>query len=281
FCNEDLNYAKTNKRERTALIDSYAIKRMLAYLEQCRIIRLKDINSKHLEDFKISRSKTLKPSSVNRELDTIKALFRKAVEWKYIAENPAKPIKPLKISLRQPRFLSKQEAQNLIKASSGFLRTMIMISLYTGFRLSEVFNLQFQDIDFNKDTISVNPKHGFIPKNYEFRTIPLNKELREYLIQNIPKIKKGRDYLFKDKNDDISISALQTSVKQTFKKANIKEASFHTLRHTFASWLVIGGINLYTVSQLLVHSDVKTTMIYAHLSKEHLKNSVDLLTFKN
>jgi site-specific recombinase XerD len=52
---------------------------------------------------------------------------------------------------------------------------------------------------------------------------------------------------------------------------------FHTLRHTFASWLVIGGINFYTVSQL----DVKTTVIYAHLSKEHLKNSVDLLTFKN
>jgi site-specific recombinase XerD len=53
---------------------------MLAYMEQCRIIRLKDINPKHLEDFKILRSKTLKPSSVNRELDTIKALFRKAVE---------------------------------------------------------------------------------------------------------------------------------------------------------------------------------------------------------
>jgi hypothetical protein len=47
FCNEYLNYAKTNKRERTALIDSYAIKRMLMYLEQYRIIRLKDINSKH------------------------------------------------------------------------------------------------------------------------------------------------------------------------------------------------------------------------------------------
>jgi integrase len=71
------------------------------------------------------RPKTLKLSSVNRELDTIKALFRKAVE-------------------------------------------MIMISLYTCFRLSEIFNLQVQDIDFNKDTISVNPKHGFIPKNYKF-----------------------------------------------------------------------------------------------------------------
>ncbi|MDR3306983.1 MAG: site-specific integrase [Endomicrobium sp.] len=166
----------------------------------------------------------------------------------YIAENPAKPIKPLKIPLKQPRFLSKEEAQNLIKASSGSLRTMIMISLYTGFRLSEVFNLQVQDIDFSKDTISVNPKHGFTPKNYEFRTIPLNKELKEYLIKNIPENKKGRDYLFKDKNDDMSMSALQTSIKQIFKKANIKDASFHTLRHTFASWLVIGGINLYTVS---------------------------------
>jgi site-specific recombinase XerD len=69
---------------------------MLAYLEQCKIIRLKDINSKHLEDFKISHFKTLKPSGVNKELDIIKALFRKTVEWKYITENPTKPIKPLK-----------------------------------------------------------------------------------------------------------------------------------------------------------------------------------------
>ncbi|MCA6073024.1 MAG: tyrosine-type recombinase/integrase [Endomicrobium sp.] len=57
--------------------------------------------------------------------------------------------------------------------------------------------------------------------------------------------------------------------------------SFRTLRHTFDSCLVINEISLFTVSQLLGHSKIETTMTYAHLSKEHLKNSVDILDFRH
>jgi site-specific recombinase XerD len=75
------------------------------------------------------------------------------------------------------------------------------------------------------------------------------------------------------------INTLFITFKKVFKKAQIKDVSFHTLRHTFASYLVINGISIYTVSKLLGHSKIETTMIYAHLSKEHLKASVDSLKF--
>lgn len=69
-----------------------------------------------------------------------------------------------------------------------------MIALYTGFHFSEVLNLQWKDTDFTKEIVSINPKHNFTPKNYEFRTIPLNKELKEYLLSIIYKNQKRAEY---------------------------------------------------------------------------------------
>jgi integrase len=254
-----------------------AMKSLNKHFFENNIKMLSDINPKIIEDYKTNRAKTLKPASVNRELDSIKAIFNKAVEWKHIQESPAKPIKTLKKPLKQPRYLSKEEAIRLLDNATGNLKTMFMIALYTGFRFSEVLNLQWQDIDLINNSISVNPKHNFTPKDYEFRAIPLNKELKEYLLSVKDKA-NPKDYIYPNHPQ---INTLQVIVKRIFKQSQISNASFHTLRHTFASWLVIGGISLYTVSQLLGHTNIKTTMIYAHLSKEHLKNSVDLLSLKN
>ncbi|MDR3112989.1 MAG: site-specific integrase [Endomicrobium sp.] len=273
FLQEYLNYSQTNKRPNTYKKDKYATSNILRLI---KIPLLKDITPKHIEEYKTERAKEVKPISVNRELDVLKALFTKATEWKYITESPAKPVKNIKVSKRPPRYLDEEEIKRLIEKAEGIYKDMIIISLYTGFRISEVFNLQWKDIDLEKNLISVSPKHNWTPKNYEFRAIPINAQLKQYLLKIKPAKAKSKDYVI---NQGQPLNTLQVAFKKLFKQADIKDATFHTLRHTFASLLVISGISLYTVSQLLGHSKTDTTMIYAHLSKEHLKNSVDNLNF--
>ncbi|MDR3048479.1 MAG: hypothetical protein LBV16_01340, partial [Elusimicrobiota bacterium] len=94
-------------------------------------------------------------------------------------------------------------------------------------------------MDFVKETISVNAKSNFISKSWEFRTIPLNLILKKHLISIKPKDCKGSEYIF---NKPL-FKDLFFTIRKAFKTAKIKNAIFHTLRHTFASRLVIKGVS--------------------------------------
>jgi site-specific recombinase XerD len=281
FLEEYMRFSQTNKRLNSQSKDRYTIDNIREFAKDNNIINIKDIQTRHIEEYKTKRLNAgLKPRSVNRELQSLKAMLAKALEWKYITENPAKPAKYLKEVRKPPRFLNKEEVENLLKETSGKYKTMVMIALYTGFRISEVYNLQWQDINFEDNKISVVPRASFTPKDHEFRSLPLNSKLKEYLLK-LSGPKHAAGYVIEEgkKEERQPLNTLFVTFNQIFKKANIKDASFHTIRHTFASHLVINGISLYTVSQLLGHSKIETTMIYAHLSKEHLKNSVEHLNF--
>ncbi len=273
FLNEYLNYAHTNKRPATYRKDGYTKNNILNFIKKHN---LKDITPQDIENYKTQRVREIQPVSVNRELESIKAMFNIAVKWKYLKESPAEHVKPIKLAKKPPRYLSKEETETLLNVASGKYKDMIMIALYTGFRIGEIFNLQWQDVDFIKNDIRVSPKHNWTPKDYEFRSIPIHPTLKEYLLKLRPETVEETDYLI---NHDQSMNTLFVAFRKLFKRANLKSVSFHTLRHTFASYLVISGVSLYTVSKLLGHSKIETTMIYAHLSEEHLKNSVDNLNF--
>jgi site-specific recombinase XerD len=282
FINEYLTYSRTNKRPKTVKTDESALKHFKRHISKYRLVNLSDITTKHIEDFKsyrIDNKKNVKASSINRNLDVIKAMFRKAEEWGYIQNNPCKFIKSLKEPIKSPRFLSLEEIKNLRKQAKGLYLTMVEIAINAGLRISEVYNLQWKDVNFDKEapTISVVPKHNFIPKDYESRTIPLNANLFVYL----HKLRGEADsYIIGDEdNTRPCLSVISVAFTKLFKKCKIAEASFHTLRHTFASHLVINGVSIYTVSKLLGHSSVDITQVYAHLSKEHLKDAVTKLPY--
>jgi site-specific recombinase XerD len=143
FMDEYLAYCKANKRPRTLQLDAMNIKRLTAFCDNLDISSLADITSKHIEDYKTQRAQTLKPASVNRELDSIRAMFNKAIDWEYIIKSPAKYIKPLKKPLKQPRFLDKEEIRRLIETTPNPLKTAFMIALYTqglGYRKYSICN---------------------------------------------------------------------------------------------------------------------------------------------
>ena len=126
--------------------------------------------------------------------------------------------------------------------------------------------LTWPEIDFDRDVITLTNKDGFSLKNRESRTVPLNRELRKILTP----LRRGSGYCFKNrKGEQFEDNELSTTFKRLIvKPSGLARFSLHTLRHTFASHLVMKGVSIYKVSQWLGHRSVNTTMIYAHLGPQ-------------
>ncbi|MHC4182599.1 MAG: tyrosine-type recombinase/integrase [Planctomycetota bacterium] len=223
-----------------------------------------------------------KPATVNRLIATLKHMFTKATDWEMVDEGVLKKIGKVKLlpeNNRRLRYLIKEECGELINSCEGHLKPIVITALNTGMRKREILNLKWDNVDL---------KHGFIlldkTKNGHRREIPINQDLRNVLETmyhgtggklrriDIPHIfyyhKSGKPY--KD---------VKRSFATACRKAGIKDFKFHDLRHTFASHLVMAGVDITTVSRLLGHQSLTMTLRYAHLAPNHLSNAVNVLSF--
>ena len=155
---------------------------------------------------------------------------------------------------------------------SGYIYAIVVTALQTDMRRSEIFNLEWSDLDFRNRTITVNNKEDWHTKNYEPRTIPMTNFLYEVL-SALPR-HISSSYVF-CKPDGSRFQYINRDFDRVLKKAELPHIRFHDLRHTFASHLVMAGVDLATVQKLLGHRDIKTTMRYAHLAPDHLKGAVE------
>lgn len=146
----------------------------------------------------------------------------------------------------------------------------------TGMRLGELINLEWKDVDFERKVISIKVKDFWEPKNSRPRAIPMTNKLLEVLNA----VNKSTRWVFATRNgNQLNRNHLRESLAKLCMKIGIEPANIHTFRHTFASHLVMSGVDLPTVQKLMGHSDIKTTMVYAHLAPEHLKGAVEKLKF--
>ena len=164
------------------------------------------------------------------------------------------------------RYLTKEEAECLIN-NSGDLRLLIILALNTGMRRGEMLNLLWDNVDLKTRLI-----HILISKNGERRSVPINTTL----FKELNKIKDKTGKVIKL---NLTIEGIRYRWKCLLKKCNIKNFRFHDLRHTFASWLAIKGISLYTIKELLGHKSIEMTQRYAHLSPDVRFNAVEQLHF--
>ena len=148
------------------------------------------------------------------------------------------------------------------------LTPMVLLSMNTGLRRGEVFHLQWEDINFHTKTVTI---HGGKAKNGHTRHIPLNTEALTTL-ENWGKKSKGLVFPNKDGNP---LDNIKKAWSNHLKEANITNFRWHDLRHHFASRLVMAGVDLNTVRELLGHSDIKTTLRYAHLAPKHKAEAVE------
>ena|GEM_PF-2513245 len=187
------------------------------------------------------------------------AVLRGALNWAirergYLRDNPVKGIKQYKENPGRIRWLEYDEAERLLNACKDNPRLFMFVSigLYTGMRASEITNLKWQDIDFDKKTI-------FIPKskNGETRTIPLEDELKK-LLEKWPR--RGElvvgDYSYH--------KVFDRAVERAGIEAKPERLTFHGLRHTYATWKLRDGTDMRTLAHLLGHKTLAMVMRYAH-----------------
>lgn len=230
---------------------------------------LHEVTPYMVERFKGERAKEVSGATVNRNLACLKCMFNKAISWgKFSGKNPVKDIKFFK---EQPRlrFLEKEDIDKLLLNCSEHLKPIVILALHTGMRKGEILNLKWHDIDFNRGIIYL-----YQTKSGE-RQIRMNDEVKTTLIR-IPKHPESF-YIFCNK-DGRPYGDIKKSFFTASKKAGIINFRFHDLRHTFASHLVMSGVDLNTVRELLGHKTLDMTLRYSHLSPDHQKRAVDLLS---
>lgn len=275
FIVECLDYAKTNKSRGSYVRNEIVLRTFKAF---AKIERLRGITPQLIESYKKFRSEGgTKASTINTELNTIKAALNRAVALGYLPRNPCREVKKLKTPRKQVRFLSSDEVRKLLEAGSGRMRPIVETLLYTGLRRDELTHLTWADVDLQRRVVAVQAKDGWHPKDYEVRHIPMAPRLHE-LLKSLPR--KDNPWVFSTSNDGPHLGhILSRDFRKLLKLCGIKGSSLHTLRHTFASHLVMNGTDVYTVQKLLGHSSIKTTEIYAHLAPDFLKAAVQKLEF--
>ena len=247
---------------------------ILQLVDRFGSLPLRRFNTMLVEQFQTERiDKGNKPATVNRLLATLKHMFTKAVDWDMVEEETLKRIRKVKLleeNNRRLRYLSQEKCQDLIKNCEPHLRPIVITALNTGMRKSEILTLKWDNIDM---------KHGFIlldiTKNGERREIPVNDTLKTTL-QGLTR-RLDVLFVFYDSKTGNPYQDVKRSFATACRRAGIKDFHFHDLRHTFASHLVMAGIDLTTVKELLGHKTLTMTLRYAHLAPSHKVKAVDIL----
>lgn len=278
FAEEYLTWAETNRAPATA--SEYRWRMEDQFLPVFGGLSLSQTTAKKVEDWRERRAITVSPQTANNELANLRAMLNRAVAWGYLRENPARGIKPLRIPKRIPRFLSQEEAARLLEAADPYWRAFIALGLYAGLRLGEILYLRWGDVDLQRGLLSVQPHGEWQPKNREVRRIPLAPALLSSLEEHRRAQPMASLYVFpKPNGNPYSPWPARHSLSLIADQAGLQGVHPHVLRHTFASWLVMEGVDLVTVSRLLGHSNIQMTMAYAHLAPDHLRAAVSKLEF--
>lgn len=260
---EYLKYSKANKRFQVFRRDLVVIKHL------AKKFKHKNINSifaYDVEQYKNTRLNDVSPATVNRELTCINNMLNKAVEWGHLKYNKIRIVKKLKEPPGRVRYLINEEIERLLSYCNGHIKFIVMVALNTGMRKGEILDLKWSDVDMRNRVITLKRT-----KNNEIRILPINEVLYE-LLKDIAS-RNGKGYIFANAAG-MPYREIKTGFMGALRRAEIHDFRFHDLRHTFASRLVMAGVDIRTVQELMGHKDIKMTMRYSHLSDSHLKDAV-------
>ncbi len=243
---------------------------------------LDEISPFDLERLKSEMLKAeIAPKTVTHCLGLMRTMFNKAADWNlYQGQNPVRKVKMPVIQNARDRFLSFEETETLLhelkrntrvkkeyrELEDPWLHDITLLSLDSGARASEIFNLKGQDIDL---------KHGLITlrdtKNTETRRLPMTSRVREMLKRRQPE--NPNCHVFTDRKGRVIkevSNAFQRTVDRLGFNKNVNDSRhrvvFHTCRHTFASLLAIKGAPIFTIAKLMGHKSISMSERYSHLS---------------
>ncbi len=273
FSNHFRNYSKTIHTPKTQKGYQLTLDIVLEYFGT---ISLNEINQQKMSNYFEQRINTSSIYQARKDLICLNSMLNKAVAEGYLLKNPCMGIKRFRLPQKQPVFFSELEFELLLsKVKENDLKDIFVFASQTGLRQMELLTLQWNQINF-KDRFLILDNSKHITKSKKVRTVPLS--LRALQILTERDLKKNSDFVFTYKNKPINQTTICHKFKQYVNEAKINpKINFHSLRHTFASWLVQRGVSIFQVSKLLGHSSVNVTQIYSHLRNEDLRNAIDLL----
>lgn len=253
-------------------------------------LKIDSLGKKEIESFHRSFSET--PRMGNRILEIMRVMFNTAVSWEILEKNPTQGIKKFPEHKRE-RYLSEDEIGRLTKTLDAEPNQMsaniIRLILLTGSRKGEVLSARWQDFEGE-----VWAKPAFLTKQNKISRIPLSEEAVDILQKMKTKIVSEKklttftdnrivsteQYLFYNTQTKTHQKDIKRFWLEVCKKAKIKDATIHDLRHTFASVLVSNGVGLEVIGKLVGHSNIRTTQRYAHLANSSLKQATSMFANK-
>jgi integrase len=260
-------------------------------------IRVSDLNGRHIAQIREALCERHPNGTARNSLTALSAALSWAVSEELISKNPARGVEPPLPPPPRLAFLSLDEVKQLLgeaerQARAGATRMpwsrfiAVALALRLGLRRGELFGLRWSDVDLTTGRLTVARSYETTPKSGRPRPLrlaetlaallkewqPLCPQTPEQLV--CPALYHGRWGMYRDTGSSRSLNKL-------YRAAGIRalERPWHLLRHTFASHFMQSGGSLLALSQILGHSDVKTTMIYAHLSPEFMADQLNKLKY--
>ena len=232
-----------------------------------------------------SEKHKLGASTIRKYLTATAKLFAWAKRQGLIEVNPAADLEKPGEPKHKIRYLTQDEWNGLLDVAPAWLRPILTLAVATGMRLKEVVGLRWEDVAQGDGLLCVSGDN----KTGRPRAVPLGEAAREVLeAQDRHRRETARatstlpEYVFLDASgqpytSERARNRISQWTRWTMEKASIRGASFHTLRHTAASWMVQAGRPLAEVREILGHATMQTTVRYAHLMPEHLRDSMAAL----
>jgi integrase len=249
----------------------------------------------------------MKPRSINRDVQRLQSVLSRAKEWGVLSVHPLAGLKPLKADKTgRVRFLTQAEEaalrdalgtreDRLREARARFntwrvargkqplperkgdlldhLRPLVLLALNTGLRRGELLGLTWDAVNFSAKLLTVTAATA---KSGHTRRVPLNREALEVLTAwRARQGKPAADALVFPGPSGERMTHIYTSWSSLVKAAHLKNFRLHDCRHHFASKLVQAGVDLYTVKELLGHSEITMTERYSHLAPDNLRAAVE------
>lgn len=274
-----LDYLKYERKLSDNTVNSYRdnLKQFFCYFENKNILTLTEND---IKAFINNLNKSAKTKA--HYITVLNSFYNFLIDEDKISINPCESIKQPKIPKKLPNYLTVEEVDRLLNLRLNTplqYRNKAMLELLysTGIRITELTELKLNNIDFNDELIRV------IGKGSKERIIPLGEEAIKHLklyvnqYRNLILKTKTSNYLFINNfGNKMTRQGFFKILKKECKAQGIdKNISPHTLRHSFATHMLNNGADLRIIQELLGHSDISTTQIYTHISKEKIKKDYD------
>jgi integrase len=227
------------------------------------------------------RTNQVRANTIRNELSILRHLLRLAKKWGYLPTVP--DIALPEAGASRERHLMAEEIPRLLAACEQSrnrdLATMVALALNTGYRRGKLLGLKWEHIDFSTARITVPRRKSPKRRQRTPHSIPISPAVYDILIRHAPTAAQRTGFVFA-RGRTGQAPSIRRAYEAAVARAGLTDFTFHDLRHTTASQLILAGATLQEVKEILGHSDIKLTLRYAHLNPAQLRTAVARLDFR-